>query len=102
MQDRPFTTHKHLTCDEAYATCESKMEYAADKIKQAALSQRFGFYMAMTTPVGVHGGWSQEHLYWLNCMNFLETQPRDSIFRIEDEYLYVNVADDWQHYYARQ
>lgn len=89
-----------LTRDEAYTLCKSKMNYAADKIRQAALAQGFGYYMAVTTPVGAHGGWMLEHSYWLSCMRFVEAQPENIQFRIDGEFLCSNIEGTWETYYA--
>lgn len=80
---------KYLTKNEAYEKCKCKMEYAAGRIRSVALGMGMGFYPEMCRPVGPHGGWTQEHQYWLHCMHVTEKASKEDRFDIDENYLYI-------------
>ena len=69
--------------DEAYLECKSRMETAAFNIRAAALSHE---YESDQPP---KGNWPREHIYWLFCMDYVESQPANTLFKIDNDNIYV-------------
>ncbi len=57
--------------------------------------------MTVNAPVGVHGGWAQEHQYWLYCMEFVKNTAEHIPFRIEGDYLHVNTGSGFKQIFNR-
>ena len=90
-----------MTKDEALKECTTRMEYAASKIRAAALSAGFGYSYAVNAPVGPHGGWAQEHLYWLHCMDVVRHSDASTSFEIINYFLNVNTGTGYMPVYMR-